>query len=807
MISDLRFTFRSLTRSPGFSLAIIAMLALSIGANSAVFSLVNQVLLNPPGISNPDRVVALRTQYDKLNLKSIPISPPDFIDIHKNTELFEKVAIAGQGDFNYTSENATAEYLRGAPVSVEFFDAFGTKLTLGRSFRPEEDQVGASYVTVLAYVTWMRLFDGDSSIIGKSIQLNQQSYRVIGVAAPNFRWPGRTDLWVPLGLAQEEYGETQRFNENYLGFARLRTGVSFAQANAYLHLLSNQFMNSETVGSTYAKNAGWGMFGVPITDFLSGDTKTPILVLFGAVGFVLLIACSNIAGLMLARSVGRNKEIALRAALGASRWKLLQPILGESLLLTVIGGAGGIAVSYAATRLFLLTAPKNTVGNLDLRMDIHFLLFMASVTLIVGVALAAVQAVQVSRIAPFTVLKGSGRSATAGPGRQKLRTVMVTGETALATVLLIGAGLFLRSLARLQEVNPGFNAHGVWAASLSLSQTQYEKPEVKIAFYRNATERLLAMPGISGAAFSSLVPFSGIERTGSFRIQGRPLGPGDPEPNGNLRYITPGYFEAMGIPLKAGRLFSPQDRLETEAVALVDENLAKQFWPNESPIDRQIDRNNQPRATIIGVVASIKHSDLASDSGKGTLYFSLLQQPYRFASIVVRSHGDAINMESQIRQAISLVDPTEAVQDIRPLQAMVSDSLAARRLVTRLLGSFGLAALFIAAVGMYGIVAYSVAQRTQEIGIRMALGAQTSSVLQLILGQGVRLAGLGVMIGLGGAIIGARFLQSQWFEVNALDPATFGLAGGIMFAMALLASYVPATRALKVNPVEALHYE
>jgi predicted permease len=807
MVSDLRVSIRSLVRSPGFSLAAIGVLALGIGINSAIFTLVNQVLLAPPGISNPDRVIALQAKYDKLNLRSIPISLPDFGDIHRNTQLFEKVAVVSQGDFNYTRENAAAEYLRGAPVSPEFFDVFGTKLMLGRGFLPEEDQVGANYVTVLAYSTWKRVFGGDDSIVGKSIQLNQKPYKVIGVAASDFRQPQNTDLWVPLGLLPEYYAETKRFDENYLGFARLRPGIPFLQADAYLHLLSNQFLNGGTTGGTYARNGGWGLFSVPITDFLAGNTKTPILVLFGAVAFVLLIACSNIAGLMLARTVGRGKETAIRAALGAGRWKLVLPGLSESALLTLVGGMGGAAVSYGATRLLLLTAPKKAVGNLDLRMDTHVLLFIASVTLLVGVALAIVQATQVSRISPYAVLKSSGRSATVGRGRQRLRMVLVTVETALAMILLVGAGLFLRSLERLQEVNTGFNPRGVWAASLSLSQTQYQTPEAKITFYRSSTERLLSMPGISGAAFSSLVPFSGVERTGSFLIDGRPLGPGDPEPNGNLRLVTPGYFEVMGIPVKAGRLFTSQDRSDTQPVAVIDENLAKQFWPNESALGKRIARSNLPWAEIVGVVGSVKHSDLGSEVGKGTFYFSLLQQPSPFASIIAKSHGDGMNMESQIRRAIALVDPTEAVQEIKPLPAMVADSLATRRLVTKLLGFFSLAALLTAAIGMYGVIAYSVTQRTQEIGIRMALGEQRPSVLRLILGQGVRLSGLGVLIGLAAATCGAPFLQSQWFQVTALDPVTFTLVGGIMIATALLASYVPARRALKVDPAEALHYE
>jgi predicted permease len=807
MISSFRLALRSLRRSPGFSLGAIAMLALGIGVNSGIFTLVNQVLLKPPGISDPDRVVGLETKYDKLNLKNIPLSPPDFNDIRKHREIFEKTSIVGQGDFNYTGENITAQYLQGAPVSADFFDVFGTKPAFGRSFTPEEDQPGANHVVVLAYATWKRLLNGDSSIVGKSIQLNQQSYKIIGIAASDFRWPSRADLWVPLGLPPEKYAESNRFNENYFGFARLKAGVSFRQVDAYLRLLSSDFIHSGTPGGDYARNGGWGMFAVPVTDFLAGNTKAPILILFGAVLFVLLIGSSNIAGLMLARSIARNREIAVRAALGASRWKLLQPTLVESFALALSGAAGGMAVSYTVTRLLLLIAPKDMVKNLDLSIDVRVLLFVGAVTLLVGSMLAAIQAAQVSRHAPYSVLKDSGRSAGAGPGRHTLRAILVAGETALAMVLLICAGLFLRSLANLQNVNPGFDASGVWAANLSLSQTEYEKPEAKIAFYRAATERLSSMPGISAAAFSSLLPFSGTERTGSFNIVGRPLGPGDPEPNARLRYVTPGYFRILGIPLKAGRAFSSQDRAESEPVIVVDENLVKQFWRNEPPIGRQIVRNNMAPATIIGIVGCVKHSDLGNDDGRGTIYFSLFQEPNRFSSIAVKSRTAGMDITGQIHQAISLVDPSEALYDIRPMQTMVFESLATRRLITKLLEFFAIAALLIAALGLYGIIAYSVAQRTQEIGIRIALGAQRTSVLQLVLSHSVKLSGSGVIIGLAGAISTTRLLRNQWFGVNAADPLTFVVVGFLMIAIALLASYIPARRALRVNPVDALYCE
>lgn len=806
MISTLRLSFRNLIRSPGFSFATVATLALGIGTTSAIFTLVNQVLLNPPGIASPERVVVLETKYDKLRMNNVPVSVPDFADIRRNNEIFGKVAIIGQADFNYTREDAFAEYMKGAPVSADFFGVFGMTPALGRSFWAEDDQPGTNSVVVLAYSTWKRLFGGDPSIIDKSIQLNQQPYRIIGVAASDFRLPP-VDLWVPLGLPPSDFAETNRFEEKYVAFARLNPGVSVAEANAYVKVLSSQFISNGSPGGTYAKNNGWSMLATPMRDFIAGDTKTPLLVLLGAVGFVLLIVCFDVAGLMLARTAGRSREIVVRAALGANRWKLMQPSMVESLLLSFISSAIGLGVSYGFTRLLLLMAPKALARSLDLRIDANVILFSVLVTAMVGAALAFAQGLQIARIAPISSLKGHGHSAASGPARLRLRSTLVVAETAVAVLLLAGAGFFLRSFMHLQELNPGFESRGVWVANLSLAQARYAQPEARAAFYQQTINQLKNLPGISYAALGSTVPFSGIERTGSFHVEGRPLGRNDPEPNANVRYVTGSYFEALGIPVKAGRPFSEQDRKDTEPVAMIDENLAEQFWPNENPVGKRLSRPNQPWCRIIGVVGHVKQADLGSDSGKGTFYFSLLQQPSRFASIVIKSSSNEIDFESTIRKAVAQVDASEAVQDVLPLYGLLSDSLAARRLVTRLLGVFAFGALLIAALGLYGIIAYAVTQRVHEIGIRMALGAQKSSVLQLILGHGIRPAGAGVVIGMAGAMTCTKLLQRQWFGINPFDPVTFIGVGLVMVATALLASYLPARRVLSVNPAEALRYD
>ena len=807
MISDIRFALRSLAKSPGFALTSVAALALGIGANSAIFSLVNQLLLNPPGISNPERIVAVRAKYDKLNLKSIPVSVPDFADVRNRKQVFAHAALMGEGDFNYTGGEAP-ERLQGASASVEWFDVFGARPNLGRVFQPEEDLPNANPVVVLSHAAWKRLFGGNPAILDKTIELNQKPYRIIGVMGPEFRWPRQVDLWTPLGLAADAYSENNRFNENYFAAARMNPGVSLPQANAFIHVLVDRVREANARINGYANSSQWGMFAVPMTDYIAGDTKKPMLVLLGAVGFVLLIACSNIAGLMLARTAGRAKEIAVRAALGAGRWQLIRQVISESLLLALAGAALGLAVAYAGARLLLLIAPESSGLGLDAHLDVNVLLFTAGVAILSGILFGLAPAWQIARVSPYEVLKASGQAMTASHGRQALRAALVVCESALAVVLLVGAGLFLRSLARLQDVKPGFDPRGVMTATLSLPRTQYNEPEKRIVFYRAIMERLSSVRGVKSAALGIPLPFSGNGGSASFGIEGRPAAPGDPGPHGNIRYVSPGYFEAMGIPLKSGRYFGGQDRQGTEPVVVIDENLARQYWPNEDPLNKHMRQGRRaPWSSIVGVVGHVNHSDLAGDTGKGVYYFCLYQQPMPMASILLKTQGDPASLAFAIRQVVREVDPNQPVSRLKTMQDMVQNSLAPRRFAVRLLGFFAIVALFMSALGLYGVISYSVAQRTQEIGLRMALGAQSRSLLAMVVGQGLRLAAVGVVIGLILAMICSQMLQSQFFGVSAFDPLTFTSIAAVLLGAASLASYLPARRAANVDPLRALRYE
>jgi predicted permease len=807
MLSDLRITLRTLAKSPAFAFTAVCALALGIGANTAIFSVVNQVLLNPAGVSNPERIVALRVKYDKLALRSIPASVPDFADVEKSKQVFESAAVLSGGDYSYTG-SGIPERLNGANVSFQWFDVFGAKPRLGRVFQPQEDKPNANHVVVLSFPAWRRVFGQDSGVLGRVIELNQQPYRIIGVMGPEFRWPADVDFWVPLGLADDLYNPQNRFNESYDSVARLKPGVSLSQARALVKILTDRLKNDGTQGAAYAKDSAWGMFLVPFTDYVAGDTKTPMLVLLAAVGFVLLIACSNIAGLMLARASGHAREIAVRAALGASRWRLIRQTLAESLVLALGGAVAGLALAFVGVRALLALAPENASVALSARIDAPVLLFTALAAVTAAVLFGIAPAWQISRLDRFEALKEGGRSGAAGLRRQGIRAGLVIGEVALALVLLVGAGLFLRSLASLEEVTPGFQPGGAITAGVSLPQPQYSEPAKRIAFYRAVLERLSNLPGVTTVAEGVPVPFSGNAGSASFAIEDRPTAPGDPGPHGDLGFVSPDYFTALKIQLRSGRTFTAQDQPNTEPVAIVDETLARQYWPNESPVGKHIRQGRRaPWATVVGVVSHVKHSDLSGDTVKGKYYFPMFQMPAPFTTFLVRSQSDPAALGGAIREAVRGVDPALAVANIRTLPDMVARSLSPRRFVVTLLEIFAGMALVMAVLGLYGVISYSVAQRTQEIGIRMALGAQPGEVLSLVIGQGMRLTGIGAAIGLAAALAFSRALQSQLFQVSAFDPLTFTITALILIAAALVASYIPARRATRVDPMHALRHE
>jgi len=804
-----------LAKAPGFTVVAVLTLALGIGANTAIFSVVNGLLLHPYGIAHPERLLAIRARYEKLNLKNIVISAPDYTFVRDNTKMFAAAAIENQSDFNYSTGSWPLR-LRGARVSWQWFDVFEARPLMGRVFTPEEDQPNANREVLLAYNTWKTIFGGDSDIVGRSVELNQQPYKIIGVMGPEFEWPSQADLWAPLGLAPKDLAIDNLLNESYLGVARLQPSAKFSSASAFLALTS-QRIGDDPRTRGYPKASGWSIFAVPFTEFIYGDVRTPLLILLGAVSLVLLIACSNVAGLLLARASGRAKEFAVRTALGGSPWRLARQMLTESLALAFVGMALGLVLASQGVRALLWLAPENLSTGLDIHLDLYVLLFTALIAGASAIIFGAAPALQIAFIDPHQNLKQGRGTGEGSSGRHRFRSALVVAELSLALVLLAGAGVFLKSLAKLKEVDIGFRAQGMMSASLALPQRQYDTPEKQIAFLSSGLERLSNSAGVVSAAAGVPLPFSGFGGSASFDIEGRVAPPGDPGPHGDIRGVSPHYFETMGIRLIRGRFFTDQDRRGGQPVAIIDENLAHEYWPNQEALGQRIrNGNNQPWKTIVGIVAHVRHYQVVGDetssigtegSAKGVYYFPLYQENSPAVFLIARTNGDPTALAGTIRSAVHDVDPSQPVADLRTMDQRITLSMGPRRSAVSLLSVFAAMALILAAVGLFGLIRYNVMQRTQEIGVRMAIGASRKDILRMVLGESLRLALLGVIGGLIAAFALTRVLSSLLYGVSATDPLTFAGTALALTLVALLASWVPAWRATRVDPLVALRYE
>jgi len=812
---DLRYGIRMLLKSPGFTAVAVLTLALGIGANTAIFSVVNALFLHPPGVAHPGQVVVQRARYAKLGLKNIVVSAPDFAQMRDSKKVFATAALEDSKDFNYTA-GEYPQVLQGAEVSSEWFDVFGARPILGRVFTAAEDQPNANHEVVLSYGTWERWFGADKSAIGRTIQLNGQAYRIIGVMGRDFHWPNpKTDLWAPLGLPQSAFAINNTFNENYLAVARLQPGVSFAQASAFMNVLASRVTNNPA--ASFAKDSQWGMFLMPLADFVFGDLRTPILILGGAVAFVLLIACANIAGLLLAKAAGRSKEFAVRAALGASRVRLMAQALSENLLLGVFGVLAGLLVAQWGLKALLFAAPQNLATGMAFPLDGHVLGFTALVGIAAVLIFGSVPAWHMSKVNPYDAMREAGRSSTGSRGRRNFRSLLVSGELALGLVLLAGTGVLLKSMSRIGDVNPGFNPHGVMTAALTLPQQQYNTNGKQTAFFRSVLDRLSHTPGVKDAGAGFPLPFAGGNESASFQIEGKPAPPGNPGPHGDIRYVTPGYFTALGIPILKGRYFTDDDRKGSQAVAVIDENLAKQYWPNQNPIGQKIRNGNKGEwATIVGIAGHIRFNQLVgeessssiSQSGsKGAYYYPLYQREAPYGFLIAKSNRRAASAETAIREAVRGTDANLPVSDMSTMDARIAESLGPQRFATNLLAVFAGLAILLAAVGLYGLISYNVTQRTNEIGIRMALGARPGDVMRMVLRQGLTLAIAGVLAGAVAGLVLTRAMQSLLYGVSPADPASFAGAALLLVLVSLLACYIPARRAMRTELIVALRYE
>ena len=815
LLEDFRYALRMLLKGSGFTVVAVLTLALGIGANTAIFSVVNGLLLHPYGLPHPERLLAIRARYEKLNLKSIVISAPDFTFVRDNRQTFAAAAIQAPGNFNYETGSWPLQ-LRGASVSWQWFAVFEARPLLGRFFTPEEDQPNADREVVLAYNTWKLIFGGDKEIVGRTVQLNQQPYKIVGVAGPDFQWPSQTDLWVPLGLPPDAFVLNNLFNENYLGVARLQADMKFSNAAAFLKLASER-VSDDPRAQGYPKASGWGLFAIPFTEFVYGDVRTPLLILLGAVGLVLLIACSNVAGLLLARASARAKEFAVRTALGASPWRLARQMLTESLTLAFFGMVLGLVIAFQAVRALLWLAKENLSTGLDVHLDLYVLVFAALIAGASAIIFGAAPAWQIAFLDPHQNLKQGRGTGEGGAGRHRFRSGLVVAELSLALVLLASAGVFLKSLAKLQDVDVGFRPHDLMTGALVLPGHQYDTPDKQIAFLKSALDRLSNAAGVVSAAAGVPLPFSGFGGSASFNIEGRVSPAGDPGPHGDVRGVSPRYFGTMGIRLLRGRVFTDQDRLAGQPVAIIDENLAREYWPHQDAVGQRIrNGNTSPWRTIIGIVDPVRHSQVVGEeasatgtegSGKGVYYFPLYQINSPAFFLIARTNGNPAALADAIRAAVHGVDPSQPVSDLKTMDERIALSMGPRRSAVTLLSVFAAMALTLAAVGLFGLIRYNVTQRTQEIGVRMALGASRGDVLRMVLGQSLRLALLGVAGGLLAAFALTRVLSSLLYGVSATDPLTFAGMALLLIFVALLASWIPAHRATRVDPLVALRYE
>jgi putative ABC transport system permease protein len=801
LMQDLKYSLRTLAKSPAFTLVAILTLALGIGANTAIFSIVNAVLLRPLPFKNPSQLVVLRETYKIVG--NVSVSYPNFLDWRRRAHSFSAMAAIETRGFNLSGV-AQPENIGGYAVSPNFLALLGVHPILGRDFVPSEETPGTAPVILLSYQLWQSHLGGDPAVIGRTITLDGRSFSIVGILPPTLRYLDRTDVLVPIGVFASELTERgDRGDMDVVG--RLSPGVPLSQAAVEMKTitagLAEQYPQS---------NHGFGAYLASFREEFSGDTRLAVLVLFGAVVFVLLIACVNVANLFLVRGAARAREIALRLAFGASRGRVIRQMLTESLLLAACGGVLGIILGAWGISALGYLLPADSLQTMGVRMDLSVFLFAGAIIVLVAFAFGLIPALQATRPDMHETLKEGGRSATSTRGQHRLRGALAIAETALALVLLVGAGLMLKSLYHLIQVSPGFEPTHVLTMEMDLRSDQYSKDPAILNFWQQLLDRVRQIPGVESAAVGTAVPLTGDHRRSDITIEGLPLpGPGE-FPHPDRHAISAAYITAMGIPLLRGRDFSDSDNETAPQVALINSTMARRFWANGDPIGKRFlwghPDKDEKWVTIVGVVADTKLYGL-DNPARLEVYSPYRQRPSSNMNLVVRSAVDPTSVTASIRAAVAAIDKDQPIFAVHTMQQLVDDSISTRRLTLVLLGIFSALALILAAIGIYGVMAYSVALRTQEIGIRMALGAQRQDVLRLVLGQGARIAFFGVAIGLAAAAALARLLSSLLFSVSARDPLTFAAVAVLLVAVALLACYIPARRALRVDPIIALRYE
>jgi putative ABC transport system permease protein len=824
MLNDIKLALRGFAKTRGFTAIAVATLALAIGANSAVFSLINALLVRPLPYQEPSRIALIWEQFKTQGLERIPCSPPEFLDLQKEFQ-----SGTGLAAFNYQTFNIgggdVPERISGAVVSASLFPLLGVESIKGRTFAREEEGIGHDDVIVISERLWKRRFNADPMLVGKTLLLNGRNYTVIGIMPAKFEFPiplygvqgnqfaERVDIWKPIAFTSEEL--KQRGSRSYGLITRLRPGVSLTQAQAELDKIISNWVQ------TYKDNYGGGGFGAKIYalhDQVVGQMRTGLGILLGAVVFVLLIACANLATMLLARASARERELAIRVALGAGRWRLLQQMTTESVLLAAAGAAIGIFLCVWGLELLKEIGARTIPRLAEVDVDLVVLIVTAVVAVGTGILFGLIPAFASAKPELTEVLKEGGRSSTTGARRNQVRNSLVVAEIALALVLLVGAGLLLKSYARVQNIDPGFDRRNILTAELDLSETKYPQRgsdnynhgAAMTNFWNEALRRVQQLPGVEAAGLTVVLPLSGSNTDSSFAIEGRELRPNEPGPDEELRIVTADYFRVLRTPLLRGRFFSEGDNVDAPGVAIINDALAKKYWLNEDALGKRITFSDTRKPdvkwlTIVGIVRSIRHRGLDVDPAP-EYYLPLAQRPQSSMILAVRSVQDSRGLASAIRREIQSIDPDQPIANVRTLENVTADSVAPRRMSMVLLGAFAGIALLLAGVGIYGVISYLVVQRTHEIGVRMALGAQRSDVLRLVVGHAAKLVGIGTLIGLLLALFSTRTLSVLLYNVGAFDAGTFIFVTIALAAIAVLASYIPALRATRADPMIALSH-
>jgi putative ABC transport system permease protein len=798
IINDIRYGLRGLLKRPGFTAIALIALALGIGANTAIFSLVNAVILQPLPYHDPDRLVWVFGNV-RNGANRASVAPLDFLDYRSQNKTFEQLAasVSITRPMNLTG-SGEPERLTASVITGNYFDTFGVRPTLGRGFSLENEKSGQDQVTVLSYAFWQTRFGGDPNIVNKTINLDGKAYEVLGVMPAEVVLPQPAQLWVPLNFDSDP--EMKMRKAHFLRpLGRLKAGVTLNQAQADTDLIAAQLEQQYP-----DSNTGWGLRLIPLREVLVGGSRPLLFILFGVVGFVLLIACANVANLLLVRAAARQREIAMRTALGAGRLRIIRQMITESLLLAICGGALGALLATAGVKLLVALSADSLPPTANVKINATVLAFTLLISLATGLLFGLAPVFRMMKENLVDALKDGMRGSEATL-KNRTRSVLVVFESALAVMLLIAAGLLIRSLVALQNVDPGFDANNVLTMRVDLPRQKYDTPEKTSNFFEQLETRVAGLPGVEGVGLITELPLSGQPNDMPFTVEGRPTVASTQPFGADFRRVNQNYFSAMRIPLRRGRNFTAQEVRRSDKVIVVSQQLVDTVFPNEEPLGKRLVMGvgNEP-FEIIGIVGDIRHRALQAQP-LPAMYMPSHEPSWM--NLVIRTQGDPLSLVGGVRKELNALDPDQPIAAIRPMTEWVAMSVAGARYRTTLLGLFALLAMILAATGIYGVMSYSVAQRTQEIGVRMALGARPLDVLLLVVRQGMMLVLIGVVVGLVGALVLTRVMSSLLFAVTERDPVTFVAVAALLIAVAFIACFVPARRATKVDPLLALRYE